>query len=114
VEYLHSGMLHQVRVDREVGVGAFDSPKLLMLSGIGDAHTCKHWGFLSSSICRVSVKTQDHVVVSVVYQATQNLHLQAPVVSGKLDYFCIAWNLEATPDYSSSSVPFSSYRLAIL
>ncbi|MHC5721090.1 MAG: GMC family oxidoreductase N-terminal domain-containing protein, partial [Nostoc sp.] len=39
VEYLHEGRLHQVRVNQEVilSAGAFDSPKLLMLSGIGDA-----------------------------------------------------------------------------
>ncbi|MGH2414763.1 MAG: GMC family oxidoreductase, partial [Microcystaceae cyanobacterium] len=39
VEYLHEGILHQVRVDQEVilSAGAFDSPKLLMLSGVGDA-----------------------------------------------------------------------------
>lgn len=39
VEYLYSGMLHQVRVNAEVilSAGAFDSPKLLMLSGIGNA-----------------------------------------------------------------------------
>jgi len=90
-------MLHQVRVDREVilSAGAFDSPKLLMLSGIGDAAHLQALGI--SSICRVvGQNLQDHVVVSVVYQATQNL--QAPVVSGKLDYFCIARGMEATPD----------------
>ncbi len=39
VEYLHEGTLHQVGVNEEVilSAGAFDSPKLLMLSGIGDA-----------------------------------------------------------------------------
>ena len=39
VEYLHEGMLHQIGIEREVilSAGAFDSPKLLMLSGIGDA-----------------------------------------------------------------------------
>ncbi len=39
VEYLYEGNLHQVRVNQEVilSAGAFDSPKLLMLSGIGNA-----------------------------------------------------------------------------
>jgi choline dehydrogenase len=39
VEYLHEGTLHQLQVNQEVilSAGAFDSPKLLMLSGIGNA-----------------------------------------------------------------------------
>ena len=38
VEYLQEGMLHQARVNSEVilSAGGFDSPKLLMLSGIGN------------------------------------------------------------------------------
>ncbi|MEH1923223.1 GMC family oxidoreductase, partial [Nostoc sp.] len=39
VEYLHQGTLQQVYVNQEVilSAGVFDSPKLLMLSGIGNA-----------------------------------------------------------------------------
>ncbi|MEH2312658.1 MAG: GMC family oxidoreductase N-terminal domain-containing protein [Nostoc sp.] len=38
VEYLHQGTIHQTFVNQEVilSTGAFDSPKLLMLSGIGN------------------------------------------------------------------------------
>ncbi len=39
VEYMHAGQLHTLRCDAEVllAAGAFGSPKLLMLSGIGPA-----------------------------------------------------------------------------
>ncbi len=41
--------------------------------------------------------------------------LPAPVVSGKLDYFCIASGIQRLhPIYSFYSVPFSSYPLAML
>jgi choline dehydrogenase len=39
VEYLQQGTLHQIYVNQEVvlSAGVFDSPKLLLLSGIGIA-----------------------------------------------------------------------------
>jgi len=90
VEYLHSGMLHQVRVDREVilSAGAFDSPKLLMLSGIGDAALASIGISVVVDLPGVGQNLKDHVVVSVVYQATQNTTSTSSI--GKLDYFCIA------------------------
>lgn len=102
VEYLHSGMLHQVKVNREVILcaGAFDSPKLLMLSGIGDA---THLQVLGISVVvdlpGVGQNLQDHVVVSVVYQATQNLHFASTSSIGEAGLFLHSeWNLDATPD----------------
>jgi len=77
-----------------LSAGAFDSPKLLMLSGIGDAAHLQALGIsvVVDSGCRSKLK--DHVVVSVVYQATQNLHFKAPVVSGSWIIFCIAgWEI---------------------
>jgi len=75
VEYLHSGMLHQVRVDREVILSAGAFLKLLMLSGIGDAAHLQALGIsVVVDLPGVGQNLQDHVVVSVVYQATQNLH----------------------------------------
>jgi len=46
VEYLRNGQVHRVRADREVIVssGAYHSPHLLMLSGVGDAEELRKVG----------------------------------------------------------------------
>ncbi|CAA9360350.1 Oxidoreductase, GMC family [uncultured Leptolyngbya sp.] len=102
VEYLHSAMLHQVKVNREVilSAGAFDSPKLLMLSGIGDAAHLQAMGIsVVVDLPGVGQNLQDHVVVSVVYQATQNLHFASTSSIGEAGLFLHSeGNLEATPD----------------
>lgn len=77
VEYLHSGTLHQVRVSREVilSAGAFDSPKLLMLSGIGNAEHLQAMGIsVVVDLPGVGQNLQDHISVLVTYQGTQEVH----------------------------------------
>ena len=77
VEYLHEGMLHQVRVNQEVilSAGAFDSPKLLMLSGIGDAEQLKAMGIsVVADLPGVGQNLQDHILVCVVQESTQDVH----------------------------------------
>ncbi|MEH1931778.1 GMC family oxidoreductase [Nostoc sp.] len=77
VEYLHERTLHQARVNSEVilSAGAFDSPKLLMLSGIGDAEQLQALGIeLVANLPGVGQNLQDHVVVPVPYEATGDLH----------------------------------------
>ena len=76
VEYLREGMLHQIGVNQEaiVSAGAFDSPKLLMLSGIGDAANLEALGILVVvDLPGVGQNLQDHIFVPVVYQANQDL-----------------------------------------
>jgi choline dehydrogenase len=75
VEYLYEGTLHQVRVNQEVilSAGAFDSPKLLMLSGIGDAEHLQAMGISVVDLPGVGQNLQDHILVPVVYRATQEL-----------------------------------------
>ena len=76
VEYLQEGMLHQARVNSEVILcaGGFDSPKLLMLSGIGDK---KHLETLNIPVVAdlpgVGQNLQDHILVPLSYEATQDL-----------------------------------------
>jgi choline dehydrogenase len=102
VEYLHEGMLHQVRVNREVilSAGAFDSPKLLMLSGIGDAAHLQALGIsVVVDLPSVGQNLQDHFVVPVAYQATQDLHFASTSSIGEAGLFLHSeWNLEVAPD----------------
>lgn len=78
VEYLHNGTLHQVRVNQEVilSAGAFDSPKLLMLSGIGDAEHLRAFDIpIVVDLPGVGQNLQDHPQVHVAYTATQDLQI---------------------------------------
>ena len=76
VEYLHEGMLHQAWVDSEVilSAGGFDSPKLLMLSGIGEKKSLESLNIpVVVDLPGVGQNLQDHIVVSIFYEVTQDL-----------------------------------------
>ncbi|WP_096602243.1 GMC family oxidoreductase N-terminal domain-containing protein [Calothrix sp. NIES-2100] len=81
VEYLHQGTLQQVYVNQEVilSAGVFDSPKLLMLSGIGNA---EHLRSLNISVVAdlpgVGENLHDHPLVAVGYKSTQARPAIAP------------------------------------
>ncbi|MEH2373674.1 GMC family oxidoreductase [Nostoc sp.] len=102
VEYLHEGTLHQVRVNQEVilSAGAFDSPKLLMLSGIGNAEHLQALGIpVVVELPGVGQNLQDHPVVPVVHQATKDLHTASTSSIGEASLFLhTQGNLNATPD----------------
>lgn len=76
VEYMHHGQLHQARVNFEVilSAGAFDSPKLLMLSGIGDAEHLQKLGIpVVVDLPSVGQNLQDHFLVPVAHQIIAGL-----------------------------------------
>lgn len=102
VEYLHEGTLHQVRVNQEVilSAGAFDSPKLLLLSGIGDAEQLQALGISAVvDLPGVGQNLQDHPFVSVVYQATQELHAASTSSIAEAGLFVnTEGNLDSAPD----------------
>ncbi|WP_229556151.1 GMC family oxidoreductase N-terminal domain-containing protein [Nostoc sp. XA010] len=103
VEYLHEGMLHQVRVNSEVilSAGAFDSPKLLMLSGIGDAKHLQAMGIcVVVDLPGVGQNLQDYILVTVVQQTTQDVH--PAITSNGVEaglFLHSEGNLEAAPDF---------------
>ncbi|MBG1245102.1 GMC family oxidoreductase [Nostoc sp. NZL] len=102
VEYLHEGTLHQVKVNSEMilSAGAFDSPKLLMLSGIGDAEHLQAMGIpVVANLPGVGQNLQDHPVVSVAHEATQDLHTASTSSIAEASLFLhTEGNLDAAPD----------------
>lgn len=102
VEYLHEGMLHQVTVNQEVilSAGAFESPQLLLLSGIGDAKYLQGLGIsVVADLPGVGQNLQDHLIVPVAQQTTQEVH---PAITSNVSeaglFFHSEGNLEAPPD----------------
>jgi choline dehydrogenase len=76
VEYQHQGTLHQVYANQEVilSAGVFDSPKLLMLSGIGNADHLQALNIpVLAALPGVGQNLQDHPLVGIGYQSTQAL-----------------------------------------
>lgn len=71
VEYSRSFDLHTVKADREVilSAGAINSPKLLMLSGVGEAAALGNLGIkVHADVPGVGKNLQDHLEMSQVYQ----------------------------------------------
>ena len=71
VEYLQSGAKHQVTARREVIVsgGAYGSPHLLMLSGIGPAaHLQQHGIEVRQDLPGVGQNLQDHLTTVLIYR----------------------------------------------
>jgi choline dehydrogenase len=78
VEFRQDGVEYRARADREVVVcgGAVDSPKLLMLSGIGDPeHLAEHGIETRADLPGVGRNLQDHLFAFNVYRATEPVTL---------------------------------------
>jgi choline dehydrogenase len=70
VEYRHAGRTERVRCDREaiVSAGAFDSPKLLMLSGIGPGDALRrHRIAVQADLPGVGQNLHDHLLMPQIY-----------------------------------------------
>lgn len=102
VEYLQEGTLHQAHVNQEVilSAGAFDSPKLLMLSGIGNAEGLRSLNIpVVADLPGVGQNLQDHVQVVVAHRSTQDLQpaLTSNIAEAGL-FLHTEGNLEAAPN----------------
>ncbi len=89
VEYVQRGRTYRVRARREVLLcaSAFNSPKLLMLSGIGPAdHLREHGIEVVHDLPGVGQNMQDHLEVWVQHSCTQKITL-----NGWLNPLAQAW-----------------------
>ncbi|OKJ11726.1 GMC family oxidoreductase [Kitasatospora sp. CB01950] len=82
VEYVQGDRTHTLRAEREVIVcaGAFESPKLLMLSGIGPADELRAAGVeVLLDLPGVGRNLQDHLFAPVCYESLRELPPEAPL-----------------------------------
>jgi choline dehydrogenase len=76
VEFIHNGRPHRVEVGCEIilSLGAINTPKVLMLSGIGDAGSLKGAGISPiQHLPGVGENFQDHFMAPCVWQAPEEL-----------------------------------------
>jgi choline dehydrogenase len=74
VKYIVNGVTHEVRARKEVVVsgGAFGSPQLLMLSGVGPAGHLKDLGIpLVHELPGVGQNLQDHITTVLIYKTSK-------------------------------------------
>ncbi|MBP5971311.1 GMC family oxidoreductase N-terminal domain-containing protein [Brasilonema sp. CT11] len=109
VEYIHQGRIHQSFVQQEVilSAGAIDSPKLLMLSGIGNAEHLRSLDIpVVVNLPGVGQNLQDHLHVAVAHQATQDLQPASTSNLAEAGLFLhTEGRLDAAPDLQLYSAP---------
>lgn len=91
VEYTHKGRMHAVRAGAEVllSAGAFNSPQLLLLSGIGDPAVLQPHGIpLAHSLPGVGRNLQEHLIYFAMFNSSYSGSLDGaerfPAVLGHL------------------------------
>lgn len=89
VEYLHGGQLHQAMAGEViVSGGAFNSPQILLLSGIGPADELAALGIKPiHNLPAVGKNLQDHPLVAAIFAAARPLGFERLM---RLDQLCAA------------------------
>ena len=109
VAYVQNGTEYQVRVNSEVilSAGAFDSPKLLMLSGIGPAQHLRALGIpVVVDLPGVGQNLQDHPTVAIGYQSTRELPLPPTSNNAEAALFLhTEKSLDAAPNLEFICIP---------
>ncbi len=101
VEYISEDSVHRVGAGAEIilSAGAFDSPKLLMLSGIGSPAQLKAVGIDTLvPLTGVGQNLQDHLLLPLFYQSKQTLPLPTFIAEAGLFVHSHAAMGAASPD----------------
>lgn len=109
VAYVKDGNRNEVTADEEVilSAGAIDSPKLLMLSGIGPAdHLEDHGIDVVADLPGVGQNLQDHLIAHATYEITQEPDIRPE------DVLCQVVGFERTdPDLDAPDLQFFLARV---
>jgi choline dehydrogenase len=111
VEYLQNGRRVSARASREVIVcaGAFDSPKLLLLSGIGPAESLRAHGIaVAAELPGVGENLQDHLLLPVFFRSRRELPLPNFIAEAGLFTRTRPGSAAASPDlqfHFSAGIP---------
>ncbi|MFF0792268.1 GMC family oxidoreductase [Streptomyces spiralis] len=100
VEYVQDGRTRQARVDHEVIVsgGSYESPHLLLRSGIGDADELRRHGIdVVADLPGVGRNLQDHMILGVAYLSREE-HPFEPTLIAETGFFTRTRGGEGPPD----------------
>lgn len=95
-EYEQGGRVHEVRARREVilSAGAYHSPKLLMLSGIGPSDHLREMGIpCIRDLPGVGCNLQDHYGYSLVYETREPMAVDRDTRLDRLTGSVLRWGL---------------------
>jgi choline dehydrogenase len=115
VEYLRSGRVEQVFAGETIlSGGAFGSPQMLMLSGIGPAEHLAEMGVeVRHGLPGVGRNLQDHPLVLAVYQAAGAFSFHEELRLDRLAALAAQWALFGTGALSHMPLPVQGFvRLA--
>lgn len=104
VEYRRRGRVHQVRADKVILCGgAFNSPQLLQLSGVGDEKLLNDVGVnVVTHLPGVGENLQDHLEVYVQYNCTQPVSSQRWLEKWRWPFIGLRWILTKTGPVATS------------
>jgi choline dehydrogenase len=105
VEYLHDGKVERVHADREVVVsgGTYNSPQLLMLSGIGPADHLRSVGIdVVHDLQGVGANLQEHPNLLNIYRADGKLGLTPHLRWDRATLAVMRWALLGTGPFATA------------
>lgn len=109
VEYVRGGRRHVAHAKREVVVsgGAFASPHLLMLSGIGPADHLRHHGVpVLADLPGVGRNLQDHPAIPMMFRAKRPLAFGQGLRADRIAIAALLWGMTGTG--RASTIPLTS------
>ncbi len=99
IEYEHGGVLKRARAEREVilAAGVFNSPQLLLLSGIGPARELEAAGIAPlADLAGVGKNLQDHQSIGAVFAARGPITFESRLRLDRLLLAVLRWQILGT------------------